>query len=202
MVKVCIVSENQDFKTDLVMQLAKYVEGFAENDTMPDMAIVDENRKQAEQLRRDYPSIPIILLTRDNAETTDYLNPILHKPFSLLSLMDMVAAANNKLDNSDEGFLLFNGYRLQPTSRLIVDLPSGAETKLTEKEVSIIKYLYKALPESVSKNDLQVNVWQYHEAVTTHTVETHIYRLRQKVEKSSGRQMIRTDNGRYKLNTD
>ncbi len=184
------------------MQLTKYVEGFAENDTMPDVAIVDENKQAVEQIHRDYPSIPIILLTHDSMETTDYLNPILHKPFSLISLMDMVAAANNKLDNSDEGFLLFNGYRLQPTARLIVDLPSGVETKLTEKEVSIIKYLYKALPESVSKNDLQTNVWQYHEAVTTHTVETHIYRLRQKVEKNSGRQMIFTDNGRYKLNTD
>lgn len=202
MVKVCIISENQDFEADLVMQLAKYVEGFAQDNVMPDMAIVDEDKKQVERIRREHPSIPIILLTRDNTETTDYLNPILRKPFSLISLMDMVAAANNKLDNSDEGFLLFNQYRLQPTARLIIDLLSGAETKLTEKEVNIIKYLYKALPGSVSKNDLQTNVWQYHEAVTTHTVETHIYRLRQKVEKNSGRQLIFTDNGRYKLNMD
>lgn len=199
MVKVCIVSKNQDLKEDLAMQLTKYVDGFALNDVMPDMAIVDEDKAQATAVRREHPSIPIILLTRDNPETTDHLNPIIRKPFRLAELLDMVAAANNKLDNSDEGFLTFNRYCLQPTARLIVDTVSGVATKLTEKEVKILKYLYKAQPDCVSKNDLQTNVWQYHEEVTTHTIETHIYRLRQKVEKNSGRRLIATENGSYKL---
>ncbi len=200
MVKVCIVSDNQDFKADLVLQMTKYIEDFAQDSALPDVAVVDENRQQAEQVRRAHPSIPIILLTRENIEENDYRNQVLHKPFMLRQLLDMVAAANNKLDNSDEGFLTFNQYELQPTARVIIDLVSGVETKLTEKEVNILKYLYKAQNISVSKTDLQTNVWKYHEEVTTHTIETHIYRLRQKVEKNSGRRLILTDNGRYKLN--
>ena len=73
-------------------------------------------------------------------------------------------------------------------------------TKLTEKEVSILKYLYKSGAKIVSKNELLQEVWGYSPEVTTHTIETHIYRLRQKVEHEDiSAQLILTSDGGYQL---
>ena len=119
-----------------------------------------------------------------------------------MNFLDVLRAANNNLDNSEDGYLTFNGYELRPNLREIVDLPSGKVTKLTEKEIGILKYLYKTQGTYVSKTDLQPNVWKYSEDVTTHTIETHIYRLRQKVEQNGGRRLIVTDNGGYMLQQD
>ena len=182
------------------MQMSAYIDGFVQDNKVPDVIIVDENGEQTASLRHEHPATPIILLTSEHKEKADNLNSLIYKPFSLWKLIDAVVAANNKLDNSDEGILLFNQYELQPTARLIIDKETDLQTKLTEKEVDILKYLYKMQNEFVSKLDLQTNVWQYHEEVTTHTVETHIYRLRQKVEKNAERRLILVDNGCYKLN--
>lgn len=200
--KIRLISDNADFYDDLLVQMNKYIENFEAVKENPDVIIVDENTENLRQMRCQFPSVPLILLTSDSVTRTDSLNLVLHKPFSLWKLTDLIHSANNLLDNSAEGVLVFNQYRLQPTARKITDLQTGDETKLTEKEVNILKYLYKMMPQYVSKNDLQVNVWEYNEDVTTHTVETHIYRLRQKVEKDDGRRLISTDNGKYKLNTE
>ena len=198
--RVCIISNNADFQNDLVLQMTKYVDGFVWDNDKPDVIVVDENTKKALQLRQIHPSVPLILLTAENITEFAGANQIIHKPFSLWYLLDAVLSANNKQDNSKEGRLVFNSYELHPNTRIIIDLPSRNETKLTEKEVDILKYLYKYRNEFVSKNDLQTNVWQYNEDVDTHTIETHIYRLRQKVEQSESRRLIITENGKYKLN--
>ena len=202
MIKVCVVSDNEDFKNDLVMQMTKYIDDFAPSEDFPDVFVVDEQEKQVQAVRQLHPSVPVILLTAKNIESTDFLNQVIHKPFALWQLLDAIVAINNKLDNSDEGVLCFNSYELQPNKRLITDTVSGNAVKLTEKEVSILKYLYKTKQNYVSKSDLQTNVWLYNETVTTHTVETHIYRLRQKVEKKCQRRLILTENGCYKLNVE
>ena len=165
------------------------------------MLLVDENLQRCDELRRKYPSIPLIFLSDENKEN-DMLNIYVKKPFSLMYFLDVLRAANNNLDNSVDGYLCFNGYELRPNLREIADIKSGSVVKLTEKEVSILKYLYKNQNGYVSKNDLQRNVWKYSEDVTTHTIETHIYRLRQKVEQTDGRRLIVTDNGGYKLQQD
>ena len=72
--------------------------------------------------------------------------------------------------------------------------------KLTEKEVTILKYLYNNTPRTVSKEELLENVWGYSVEMTTHTIETHIYRLRQKIEQYGGSQVIITENNGYRLN--
>lgn len=198
--KVLLISQNEDFRNDLLLQMSKYLDGFAAVDSeMPDIIVVDEDLNTLQNVREKFPSVPTILLTSENLSASDKLNLVLHKPFSLWKLTDMMHAANNVLDNSEEGALVFNQYRLRPNVRTITDLANGDETKLTEKEVNILKYLYKNAGRFVGKTDLQVNVWQYNEEVTTHTIETHIYRLRQKVEKENGRRLIVTDNGKYML---
>ena len=115
-----------------------------------------------------------------------------------MTLLDVVRAANHKLDHTTEGYLRFNDFELHPSQKEMIDLQGMRQIKLTEREVGILKYLYKNAAEYVSKSDLQTNVWQYNEEVATHTVETHIYRLRQKAE-TKNRRLILTNNGRYKL---
>ena len=72
--------------------------------------------------------------------------------------------------------------------------------RLTEKETAILRYLYRAGQRPVSRETLLQEVWGYNSGVTTHTLETHIYRLRQKVEKDAASPAILvTESGGYKL---
>ncbi len=196
---ILLLTDNQDLADDLKMQLERFIADLHFAGPAPDMIIIDENMQRYQQMRQRFPKVPILLLGGDASVAGDNLNICLSKPFLLRQLLDIVRAANNKLDYSAAGYLRFNNYELRPQSREIVDNDSGQVVKLTEREVGILKYLYKNAPQYVSKTQLQTSVWQYHEEVTTHTIETHIYRLRQKVEKVSGRRLILTDNGSYLL---
>ena len=89
---------------------------------------------------------------------------------------------------------------MYPVRKEILNLRNNETTKLTEKEVAIIKYLYKNKDKVIGKNDLMQEVWGYAADATTHTVETHIYRLRQKVEHEDAEaQLILTSDGGYQL---
>ena len=199
MVNILLFSNNEDFKNDMISQIRRFVEGAVLETENPDIIIIDEDKNLYEQKRKEYPAVPILFLSSALQLNDDNLNISVHKPIVLMKFLDIVRAVNNKLDNSADGFLSFGGYELRPNQKEIIDLASGEAVKLTEKEVNILKYLYKMKDDYVSKVDLQTNVWQYNENVTTHTVETHIYRLRQKAERSE-RRLIITENGKYKLN--
>lgn len=199
MVNILFFSDNEDFKNDLVMQIERFVDGAVIASGNPDVIIIDKDKKLYALKRAEYPSVPMLFLTDDTSLKEDKLNVVIHKPFKLMNFLDVLRAVNNKLDNSTDGFLRFGCYELRPNQKEIADLENNEIIKLTEKEVCIIKYLYKMKDNFVGKNDLQTNVWQYNESATTHTVETHIYRLRQKVERSE-RKLIITEGGSYKLN--
>ena len=97
--------------------------------------------------------------------------------------------------------MFFNKYILRPIKKDIYNQRNKEVIKLTEKEVAIIKYLYRNKDKIVGKNELLQEVWGYSPDVTTHTIETHIYRLRQKVEhEDESAQLIKTEDGGYKLN--
>lgn len=203
MIKIFLYSDNMDFKEDLEQQLSQNLNMFDIDEYSPDLIIVDEDKKKYEEIRQKYSLLPIVILTTNpTLFIEDKLNIIIKKPFSLSYFIDILHAANNKLDNSEDGYINFNNYELRPSQKEIEDKISKNIYKLTEKEVDIIKYLYKFSDTYISKNDLQKNVWKYSEDVTTHTIETHIYRLRQKVETDENRRIIITNNGGYKLNTD
>lgn len=202
MAKILLVSDNADFSEDLKSQVQRYAPDFIFDGDTPDIIVVDDAVDVCRKMREEHPSVPLILLTNDADIENDNLNISLKKPFSLMYFLDILRAANNKLDNSEDGYLTFNNYELRPNKREIEDLKNGVVTKLTEKEVCVLKYLYKMPDRYITKNDLQRDVWQYNEEVATHTIETHIYRLRQKVEKEDGRCLIVTENGGYKLQLD
>jgi DNA-binding response OmpR family regulator len=72
--------------------------------------------------------------------------------------------------------------------------------RLTEKEASILKYLYRAGGKPVTRDVLLDEVWGYNSGVTTHTLETHVYRLRQKIEPNpSQATILLTESGGYRL---
>ena len=72
--------------------------------------------------------------------------------------------------------------------------------RLTEKETNILKYLYRAGAKAVSREELLAEVWGYNAGVTTHTLETHVYRLRQKIEPDPGNaRLLLTEAGGYRL---
>lgn len=198
MAHILFISDNEDFAEDLKAQILCFAPDFSFVENAPDLLLIDENSECCNELRQKYPTIPLIFLSAENKEN-DILNIYVKKPFSLMSFLDVLRAANNNLDNSADGYLTFNDYELRPNLREIVDIQSGDVIKLTEREIDILKYLYKNQGHYVSKSDLQRNVWKYNEEVATHTIETHIYRLRQKVEQKGGRRLIITENGGYML---
>ena len=90
-------------------------------------------------------------------------------------------------------------YTFRPSSKLLLN-PKGNKVRLTEKETSILRYLYRAGQRPVSRETLLQEVWGYNSGLTTHTLETHIYRLRQKIEKDAAAPAILiTEAGGYKL---
>lgn len=200
---IACFSDNRDFIDDLTLQISRYVAEFAicDDKTAPDIAIVDEDIKLYKKARVTYPNIPLIFLGSQKADFEENsLNIYLKKPFLLTRFFDILRSANNKLAASSEGHISFGAYKLRPLEKIIENTENGSITKLTEKEIDIIRYLYKYSEEYISKIDLQKNVWKYNDEVSTHTVETHIYRLRRKVEKNGAPQLILTDKGGYKIN--
>ena len=78
---------------------------------------------------------------------------------------------------------------------------SNKKVRLTEKETAILKYLFRAGDKVVSRDTLLNEVWGYNAGVTTHTLETHVYRLRQKIETDpSNAEILVTEPGGYRLN--
>src|SRR6201997_126465 len=94
--------------------------------------------------------------------------------------------------------LAIGPYTFRPSSKLLLN-PKGSKVRLTEKETSILRYLYRAGQRAVSRETLLQEVWGYNSGVTTHTLETHIYRLRQKIEKDAANpEILVTEAGGYK----
>ena len=88
-----------------------------------------------------------------------------------------------------------------PKERTFEDFKKGTKVKLTEKEAGIIKFLRFSPDKSASRNDILNKVWGYQDDISTHTLETHIYRLRKKIEgNSNGIKIIKTIPGGYGLN--
>jgi DNA-binding response OmpR family regulator len=90
-------------------------------------------------------------------------------------------------------------YSFRPGLKHLVN-GKGTKLRLTEKETAILRYLYRAGDQVVGRETLLKEVWGYNATVTTHTLETHIYRLRQKIEVDpANAQLLITEAGGYRL---
>lgn len=207
MPNILFLSSNTDFAADLSEQINLYAKDFSILDhdddiNLIDMVILDEQPDKLAEIRSHHPRTPVILLQKSGDETIDnsVLNSVVYKPFSLDKLLNQIKAGINLLENSEEGYLTFNRYIVRPIKKDIYNERNKEVVKLTEKEVAVIKHLYKCRDRVVTKNELLQEVWGYSPDVSTHTIETHIYRLRQKVEHENPEaQLILTEDGGYRL---
>ena len=205
MTTLLLISNNQMLKDDLCQQISRFDSGFEiftsqDEEENIDLILLDEESSEIPELKTQYPQTPIVLLCEQEEPCASDIYKSIKKPFSLNNLLFTLSSAVNIIENTSEGYIHFNRFELRPSKKELFCKKSGKIIKLTEKEVSILKYLYKAKKRMVSKNELLENVWNYNSEVSTHTLETHIYRLRQKIEKGDKTSnLIITHEGGYQL---
>ena len=159
----------------------------------------------ARMLRRNGFKAPIIMLTGHDTDSDIILglesgaNDYVIKPFRFAVLLARVRTLLRQYEASEDAVFTIGPYTFRPSLKLLLNL-NGHKIRLTEKETSILRHLYRAGRRSVSRQTLLREVWGYNSEVTTHTLETHIYRLRQKIEKNAILPAILiTEVGGYKL---
>lgn len=166
-----------------------------------------DGRDLCARLRRQGVKVPIIILTGsdDEADVVRGLdagaNDYIAKPFRLAELLARVRAQLRTFENSEDAVFTIGPYTFRPSAKLLEDAAKKRRIRLTEKEAAILKFLYRAGTRPVARQVLLNEVWGYNAAVTTHTLETHIYRLRQKIEPDpSNAKLLITEGGGYRLN--
>ena len=126
-------------------------------------------------------------------------NDYVAKPFKFAVLLARVRAQLRQHEASEDAVFTVGPYTFSPSSKLLT-AARGSKVKLTEKETAILRYLFRAGQKVVPRETLLQEVWGYNAQVTTHTLETHIYRLRQKIEQEpSAATILVTEPGGYKL---
>jgi len=168
---------------------------------LPDM----DGREACKIMRKGGLKSPIIMLTGNAADSDIVLgldagaNDYVTKPFKFAVLLARIRAQLRQHEQSEDAVFSIGPYTFRPASKMLLD-EKGAKIRLTEKETSILKYLYRSGEKVVTRDVLLHEVWGYNAGVTTHTLETHIYRLRQKIEKDpSNAELLVTEMGGYKL---
>jgi DNA-binding response OmpR family regulator len=168
---------------------------------LPDM----DGREAVKLLRKGGFKSPVIMLTANDSEADMILgldsgaNDYVTKPFKFAVLLARVRAQLRQHEQSEDAVFAIGPYSFKPASKLLQN-QDGSKVRLTEKETSILKYLYRAGEKVVTREILLAEVWGYNAGVTTHTLETHIYRLRQKIEKDPAKaELLVTEAGGYKL---
>ncbi|ALK11064.1 response regulator transcription factor [Blastochloris viridis] len=221
--KILVVDDDDDLRTALVEQLDLHEEfetAFADTAQggiqaakagQIDLVIMDvglpdlDGREAVRLLRKSGFKSPIIMLTGHDADSDTILgleagaNDYVVKPFRFAVLLARIRAQLRQHDASEDAVFAVGPYSFKPSQKLLINA-KGSKIRLTEKETAILRYLYRASQQPVARDVLLSEVWGYNSGVTTHTLETHIYRLRQKIEKDPGNaQLLVTEGGGYKL---
>ena len=221
--KILIADDDDDLRAALAEQLALYDEfepvqahdakGAIDRSQQerPDLVIMDvglpdmDGREAVKQLRTAGFKNPIIMLTGHDSEADTVMglesgaNDYIAKPFRFAVLLARMRAQLRQHETSDDASFRIGPYTFQPGSKQLVT-DAGVKLRLTEKETAILRFLYRAGQGVVSRDILLKEVWGYNAAVTTHTLETHIYRLRQKIEVDPAKAILLvTEAGGYKL---
>ncbi|GGF58936.1 DNA-binding response regulator [Terasakiella brassicae] len=169
---------------------------------LPDM----DGRDVCRLMRKQGVKCPIIMLTGADTDADTILgldagaNDYITKPFRLGVLLARLRAHLRQHEQSEDATFKVGPYTFQPAAKLLIENETEQKVRLTDKESNIIKFLYRAGGKVVGRDTLLDEVWGYNAGVTTHTLETHVYRLRQKIEKDpSNAQILVTEPGGYKL---
>jgi DNA-binding response OmpR family regulator len=169
---------------------------------LPDM----DGREAVKVARKGGYKGPILMLTGHDSEADTVLgleagaNDYVTKPFKFAVLLARVRAHLRQHEGSEDAVFRIGPYTFRPGAKLLLT-EKGSKIRLTEKETSILRYLFRAGDRVVTRDVLLQEVWGYNANVTTHTLETHIYRLRQKIEVEQGySKILLTESGGYRLN--
>jgi DNA-binding response OmpR family regulator len=169
---------------------------------LPDM----DGREACRLMRRNGVKVPIIMLTGADTDADTILgldagaNDYVTKPFRLGVLLARLRAQLRQHEQSEDAVFTIGPYTFQPSGKILLDEETEKKVRLTEKETSILKFLYRSGEKVVDRDTLLDEVWGYNAGVTTHTLETHVYRLRQKIERDpSNAEILVTEPGGYRL---
>lgn len=220
---ILIVDDDADLREALAEQLevgGEFVTVQAETgqagvgqaqDRRPDLVLLDvdlpdiDGREVCRRLRQAGVGAPIIMLTGQTSDTDTIAgleagaNDYVAKPFKFAVLMARIRAQLRSHEQSEDAVFRLGPYEFRPAAKVLID-EKHKKIRLTEKETSILKYLYRAGEKPVPRDELLAEVWGYNAGVTTHTLETHVYRLRQKIEPDpASARLLLTEAGGYRL---
>ncbi|CAN5261120.1 response regulator transcription factor [soil metagenome] len=219
---ILIIDDDDDLRGALAEQIAAEADFTAEEASTgaagleaaaartPDLILLDldlpdiDGREVCRRLRDADISAPVIMLTAQSSDedtvagldagADDYVS----KPFRIAVLLARIRAQLRAHEQSEHAVFHIGPFEFRPAQKVLLDA-KGRKVRLTEKETSILKYLYRAGGQAIGREELLAEVWGYNAGVTTHTLETHIYRLRQKVEGESPEKLLITEAGGYRL---
>ena len=177
----------------------------------PDLILMDvdlpdfDGREACRRLRAAGVATTVIMLTaaaqdEDTVRGLDSgANDYVTKPYKFAVLLARIRVQLRDHEHSEGAVFRLGAYEFRPAGKLLLDA-AGKKIRLTEKETNILKYLYRAGEKPVAREELLAEVWGYNAGVTTHTLETHVYRLRQKIEADPAHaRLLLTEAGGYKL---
>ena len=218
-----IVDDDAYLRATLRQQLA--VEGFNEvfevgvvadldktlSNANPDLILLDIQMPDGngidicQRLRRNGFAKPIVMLTAKGAEDDIVLgleagaNDYITKPLRLGELIARIRTQLRQFRASDDARFEIGNLSFVPANKMLHEIGSERMQALTEKEATILKFLYRAFPSDVTKDQILAEVWGFQNGVSTHTLETHIYRLRQKINRLTKKQLVLTTEKGYRL---
>ena len=221
--KILMVDDEDDLREALADQLvltdefdvfeaANGAEGLKKaKEALYDLIILDvglpdmDGRELCRLMRKQGVKSPILMLTGHTSDSDTILgldagaNDYVTKPFKFPVLLARIRAQLRQHEQSEDAVFNIGPYTFKPAAKLLLD-EQEKKIRLTEKETNILKYLYRANEGVVARDVLLHEVWGYNAGVTTHTLETHIYRLRQKIEPDpSNARILVTESGGYRL---
>ncbi|SNR33656.1 response regulator transcription factor [Puniceibacterium sediminis] len=164
-----------------------------------------DGRELCRLLRKQGVKSPILMLTGHDSDADTILgldagaNDYVTKPFKFPVLLARIRAQLRQHEQSEDAVFTLGPYTFKPSLKLLIT-DDDKKIRLTEKETNILKFLYRSTDGIVARDVLLHEVWGYNAGVTTHTLETHIYRLRQKIEPDpSNARLLVTESGGYRL---
>ena len=172
-----------------------------------DVGLPDQDgRETCKIIRKNKITTPIIMLTGAASEADTILgldagaNDYVTKPFKFGILLARMRAQLRHHERAETAELQIGDYVFRPSLKILEPSNGASKIRLTEKETNILKFLHRAAGAAVARDTLLHEVWGYNAQVSTHTLETHIYRLRRKIEADpSEAKLLLTLEGGYAL---
>jgi len=221
--KILMVDDDEDLREALADQLVLTddfdvfeagtgAEGLTKaKEALYDLVILDvglpdmDGRELCRLMRKQGVKAPILMLTGHDTDSDTILgldagaNDYVTKPFKFPVLLARIRSQLRQHEQSEDAVFTVGPYTFKPAAKMLLT-EDDKKIRLTEKETNILKFLYRASDGVVARDVLLHEVWGYNAGVTTHTLETHIYRLRQKIEPDpSNARILLTESGGYRL---